>query len=121
LTAGDAVIRHQHGFDLANLCRRFAEPSQNRIRLMAGRARHTADAVAFGQLRERLDDLVGRCLAPVKHSPFRCRERAATGSTLIALLTVVCLAKLDDVPLRCGLWLPVISAVRIGTEIARLG
>ena len=120
LTAADAIIGHQHGFKLADLCRRFAEPGQNRIFLMAGRARHTTDPIALGEERQRFDDVTRRGLASIKQSPFRRHERVVTGPTLIALLSVVSSTKLDNVPCRCRLRFPVISAVRIGTEIARL-
>jgi hypothetical protein len=120
LTAGDAVIGHQHGFNLADLRGRFPKPRQNRVFLVAGRARHATDAIAFGQLGKGFHDFTRWRLSPIKQGSFSGCERASTGATLIALLSVVCATKLDDIPLRCGLWLPVISAVRIGTEIARL-
>lgn len=120
MTAGDAVLGHQHGFNLADLSGRFAEPVQQRIFLVAGRARHTTDAIAFGQLGKGFNDFTRWRLSPIKQGAFGGGERASTGATLIALLSVACATKLDDVPLRGGLWLPVISAVRIGTEIARL-
>ena len=120
MTAGDAVLGHQHGFQLADLGGRFAEPVQQRIFLVAGRARHTTDAIAFGQLGQCSNDFTRGRLAPIKQGSFGGGERASTGATLIALLAVACATKLDDVPLRGGLWLPVIRAVRIGTEIARL-
>jgi hypothetical protein len=120
LTAGDAVIRHQDSFNLTDLRGRFSKPAENRIFFVTCRASHTADAIAFGQLRQRFDDFRGRGLSPIEQSPLRRRERALTGATLIALLSIVGSTKLDDVPGRCRLWLPVISAVRIGTEIARL-
>jgi hypothetical protein len=113
------VIRHEHSFQLTDLCRCFAEPSQNRIFLMTGRARHTADAVAFGQLSERFDNLVCGCLASIKQCPFRRRECVATGPALIALLPIVGASKLDNVSLKGGLRLPVISALWIGAELAR--
>jgi len=120
LTPADVVIGHQHGFNLAHLRGRFSKPRQNRVFLVAGRAGDAADPVPFRKLRERLDDLVGGCLPPIKHSAFCRRERLATGSALIALLSVARSTKLDDIPCRCRLRFPIIRAVRIGTEIARL-
>jgi hypothetical protein len=120
LTTRDTVIRHQDGFDLAHVGRRFPKPRENRIFLVARGARHTTDAIAFGQLGKGSNDFTRGRLSPIKQGPFGGSERASTGATLIALLTIAGSSKLDDVPLPCGLWLPVISAVRIGTEIARL-
>ncbi len=107
-------------FKLADLRGRFAEPVKQRIFLVAGRTRHTTDAIAFGQLSQGFHDFTRGRLSPIKHGSFGGGERASTGATLIALLSVAGATKLDDVPLRGGLSLPVISAVRIGTEIARL-
>jgi len=120
LTTGDAVLRHQHGFNLADLGSCFPQPSQNRIFFVAGGAGYTADTIAFSQLSERFDDFTRRGLAPIKQGPFRRRERVATGTTLIALLAVAGATKLNDIPLPCGLQFPVISALWIRTKIARL-
>jgi hypothetical protein len=120
LTPGDPEIGHQHGFNLTDLRRCFPEPAEDRIVFVTGRAGHAADAIAFGQLGQRFDNFIRGRLSPIEQGPFRRRERALTTATLIPLLAVTCAPKLDDVPLRCGLWLPVIDAVWIGTEIARL-
>jgi hypothetical protein len=120
LTTREAVIRHQDGFNPAHLGGGFPEPSENRIFLVTRGARYTTNTIAFSELGQRFDDVSRRGLAPIKQGPFRRRERALTAPTLIPLLAVACATKLDDVPLRCGLWLPVIDAVWIGTEIARL-
>jgi hypothetical protein len=101
--------------------RRFPQPAENRIFFVAGRAGDTADAIPFGQLGERFDNVIRRSLAPIKQRPFRRRERAATGATLIALLPIAGATKLDDVPLLCSLRFPVSSALWIRAEIARLG
>jgi len=100
--------------------RRFPQPSKNRIFLVAGSARHATDAIAFGQLGERFDDLARWRLSPIKQGPFAGRERALTSATLIALLPVARSTKLDDIPLRRAPRLPIIGALRIRTEIARL-
>jgi hypothetical protein len=120
LTAGNPVIRHQDSFQLTDLRCRFPQPVENRVFLVACGTAYTADPIAFGQLGKGFNDFTRGRLSPIKQSPFGGCERASTGATLIALLSVVCTTKLDDVPLRCGLWLSVISAVRIGTEITRL-
>jgi len=86
LTAGNPVIRHQTGFQLTDLRRRFPQPVENRVFLVACGAAYTADPIAFGQLGQRFDNFVRGCLAPIKHRPFRRREGVATGPTLIALL-----------------------------------
>ena len=49
------------------------KPGEQRIFLVAGGARHTADTVAFGELGKRFDDFTRRCLLPIKQSPFGYR------------------------------------------------
>jgi hypothetical protein len=120
LTAGNPVIRQQDGFQLTDLRRRFPQPVENRVFLVARGAAHTADAIAFGQLGQRFDNFMRWCLAPIKQRPFRRRESVATGPTLIALLPIVGASKLDDVSLYGGLRFPVISARWIGAELTRL-
>jgi hypothetical protein len=120
LTAGNPVIRHQDGFQLTDLRRRFPQPVENRVFLVARGTAHTTDPIAFGQLGQRFDNFGSGCLAPIKHRPLRRREGVATGPTLIALLPIVGAAKLDDVSLRCGLRFPVTSALWIWAELARL-
>ena len=120
MTTGDPEIGHQHGFNLTDLRRRFAEPAEDRIFFVTGCARHAADAIAFGQLGQCFDNFIRRGLAPIKQRPFRGGERVMTAPTLIALLPITGATKFDKVPRRCRLWFPIISAVRIGTEIARL-
>jgi hypothetical protein len=71
-------------------------------------------------LGKRFDDFTRWCMSPIRQISFGCREGVLTSATRIALLSGACSAELDDVPLRCGLRLPVISAISIGTEIARL-
>jgi len=121
LTAGDAVIGHQHGFNLAHLRGRFAQPGQNRVFLVSSRAGDATDPGPFSELSERFDDLVGGRLSPIKQGAFRRCERLATGSALIALLAVARSPKLDDLAVCCVLGLSVISAPGIRAEIARLG
>jgi len=120
LTAGNPVIRHQDGFQLTDLRRSFPQPVENRVFLVARGAAHTADPIAFGQLGQRFDNFGGGRLASIKQRPFRRREGVATGPTLIALLPIVGASKLDDVSLHCELRFPVISALWIWAELARL-
>jgi hypothetical protein len=120
LTPGDPEIGHQHGFNRTDLRRRFPKPAEDRIFFVTCRAGHAADAIAFRQLGQRFDNFIRRGLAPIKQSPFRCGERVMTAPTLIALLPITGATKFDNVPGRYRLWFPIISAVRIGTEIARL-
>jgi len=120
LTTGDPEVGHQHGFNLTDLRRRLSEPAEDRIFFVTGRAGHAADAIAFGQLGQRFDNFIRRCLASIKQSPFRCGERVMTAPTLIALLPITGATKFDNAPGRCRLRFPIISAVRIGTEIAWL-
>ncbi len=103
MTTRDAVLRHQDGFDLAHVGRRFPKPRENRIFLVAGGAGYATDTIAFGKLGKRFDDFTRRGLSPIKQGPFGGRECMLTGATLIALLTIAGSPKLDDVPLRCGL------------------
>ena len=114
------VIGHQHGFNLAHLHGRFPKPRQNRVFLVTSRAGDATDPVPFRELRERLDDLVGGCLAPIKQGAFRRRERLATGSALIALLTIARSPKLDDIAVDRTVCLSVIRARWIWAEIAGL-
>jgi hypothetical protein len=120
LTARNSVIRHQNGFQLTDLCRRFPQPVENRVFLVARGAAYTADPIAFSQLGQRFDNFGCGCLAPIKQRPFRRREGVATGPTRIALLPIVGASKLDDVSLLGGLRFPVISALGMWAELARL-
>ena len=120
MSTREAVIRHQHGFDLAHLGSRFPEPRQQRIFLVTGRARQTPDAVPFGQLGEGLQDVARGCAAPMEQSAFGGCERVWAGPTLIAWLPIPGSTEFDHVPLPRGLRFPVITAVGIGTEITDL-
>lgn len=100
--------------------RGFPQPAENRIFFVTRRAGYTTDAIAFGQLGQCFNDFVRRGLTPIKHRPFRGGERVMTTPTLIALLPITGAAKFDNVPGRCCLRSPIIRAVWIGTEIARL-
>ena len=110
--SSQTVLHHQ----LADLGSGFPQPSQNRLFLVTSRAGDVADQTTVGQLRERFDDVTRRSLAPINLGPFRRRQHVMAGATLIALLSVACSTKLDDVPLCCGLRLLVISAIAMGQK-----